>query len=92
MVKQTVQEGSASHHEHARAGIKAGEATVKQDGIHSGHGGASNGDSGVPVAVVDKTIKQLVIEHHGIKAKLELPRSRKEAHRGALATTAQARR
>ena len=60
---------------------------MKRGGIQSGHGGASNGDSGVPVAVVDKTIKQLVIEHHGIKAKLELPRSRKEAHRGALATT-----
>ena len=62
---------------------------MKWGGVHSG---ASNGDGGVPVAVVDKTIKQLVIEHHGIKAKLELLRSRKEAHRGALATTAQARR
>ena len=86
-VKQMVQEGSSSHHEHARAGIKTGEATVKRGGVHSGHGGASNGDGDVPVAVVDKTINQLVIEHHGIKAKLELPRSRKEAHRGALATT-----
>ena len=65
---------------------------MKRGGVHSGHGGASNGDSGVPVVVVDKTIKQLVIEHHGIKAKLELPRSKKEAHCGALATTAQARR
>ena len=72
MVKQTAQEGSASRHKHARVGIKAGEATLKQGGVHSGHGGASNGDGGVPVAVVDKTIKQLVIEHHGIKAKLEL--------------------
>ena len=65
---------------------------MKRFDVHSSHGGASNGDGGVLVAVVDKTIKQLVIEHHGIKAKLELPRSKKEAHRGALATTAQARR
>ena len=70
-VKQTAQEGLASHHEHARVGIKAREATVKRFDVHSGHGGASNGDGGVPVAVVDKTINQLVIEHHGIKAKLE---------------------
>ena len=61
MVKQTAQEGSASHHEHARAGIKAGEAMVKRFDVHSSHGGASNGDGGVPMVVVDKTIKQLVI-------------------------------
>ena len=71
-VKQMAQEGSASHHEHARAGIKAGDVTVKRGGVHSGHGGASNGDGGVLVAVVDKTIKQLVIEHHGNKAELEV--------------------
>ena len=39
---------------------------------HSGHGGASNGDDGAPMATVDKRSKQLVIEHHGNKAKLEV--------------------
>ena len=65
---------------------------MKRGGVHSSHGSASNGDGGVLVAMVDKTIKQLVIEHHEIKAKLDLPRSKKEAHRGALATMVQARR
>ena len=40
--------------------------------VHSNHGGASNDDGDVPVAVVDKMIKQQGIKHHGIKAKLEL--------------------
>ena len=39
---------------------------------HSGHGGASNGDDGAPVAAVDKKSNQPVIEHHGNKAELEL--------------------
>ena len=57
-VKQMVQEGLASHHEHARAGIKAGEATVKRGGVHSGHGGENNDDGGEPVTVMDKSTKQ----------------------------------
>ena len=87
MVKQTAQEGLASHHEHARAGIKVGEAMVKRGGVHSGHDGASNGDGGVPVAMVDKMIKQQGVKHHGNKVKLEQPYTRTEVHRGALATT-----
>ena len=59
---------------------------------HSGHGGASNDDDGALVARVDKTSNQQGIKHHGIKAKLEQHRARKEAHHGALATMAQARR
>ena len=53
-VKQMAQEGSASHHEHARAGIKVGEAMVKRGGVHSGHGGASIGDGSVLVTVWTK--------------------------------------
>ena len=39
---------------------------------HNGHGGASNGDDGAPVAGVDKRSNKLVIKHHGNKAELEL--------------------
>ena len=45
---------------------------MKRGGVHSGHGGASNGDDGAPVTVVDKRSNQPVIEHHGNKAKLEV--------------------
>ena len=39
---------------------------------HSGHGGASNGNDGAPVAAVDKRSNQPVTEHHRNKAKLEV--------------------
>ena len=57
-VKQRVQKGLASHHEHARAGIKARAATVKRGGVHSGHGGENNDDDGELVTVMDKLTKQ----------------------------------
>ena len=57
-VKQRVQKGLASHHEHARAGIKAGAATAKRGGVHSGHGGENNDDGDEPVTVMDKLTKQ----------------------------------
>ena len=41
---------------------------------------------GVPATAVVKRIKLPVIEHHGIKAKLEPRRARTKAHRGAPAT------
>ena len=71
-VKQTALEGSAAHPEldGAKSGV-GGSTKMLVDG-HNGHGGASNGDGGAPVAVVDKRSNQLVIEHHGNKAKLEL--------------------
>ena len=59
---------------------------------HSGHGGASNGDDGAPVAAVDKRSNQPVIEHHGIKAKLTVCSARAEAHRRALATAVRTQR
>jgi len=49
---------------------------------------SNNDDDDVPVAVVYKMIKQQGIKHHGIKAKLEQPSARIEAHRRALATMA----
>ena len=90
--KQRAWEGPVAHHEHVQARIKAGEATVKRGGVHSDHGGASNGDGGVPVAVVDKTSNQQDIKHHGITEKLKQCFPRSEAHRRVLATTALARR
>ena len=39
---------------------------------HSSHGGATIVGGDVPATTVVKRIKPLVIEHHGIKAKLEL--------------------
>ena len=57
-VKQRVQKGSASHHEHARAEIKAGAATVKRGGVHCGHGSKNNDDGGEPETVMDKLTKQ----------------------------------
>ena len=39
---------------------------------HSGHGGAMVVGGGVPATAVVKRMKLPVIEHHGIKAKLEL--------------------
>ena len=57
-IKQRVQKGLASHHEHARARIKAGAATVKRGGVHSGHDGENNDDGSEPVTVMDKLTKQ----------------------------------
>ena len=57
-VKQRVQKGLASHHEHARAGIKAGAATAKRGGVHIGHGGENNDDGGEPETMMDKLTKQ----------------------------------
>ena len=65
---------------------------MKRFDVHSNHGGASNDDGDVPVAVVDKMIKQQGIKHHGIKTKLEQHRARTVTHRGALATVTRAQR
>ena len=91
-IKLSAWKGSEAHPKHVRAGNKAGEATVKRFDVHSNHGRASNDDGDVPVAVVDKMIKQQGIKHHGIKANLEQHRARTDTHRGALATVTRARR
>ena len=57
-VKQRVQKGLASHHKHTRVGIKAGAATTKRGGVHSGHGGENNDDGGELETVMDKLTKQ----------------------------------
>ena len=71
-IKQSAWEGSAAHPERDGAKSEVGGSTEMLVDEHSGHGGASNGDDGAPMATVDKRSKQLVIEHHGNKAKLEL--------------------
>ena len=60
--------------------------------VHSNHGGASNDDGDVPVAMMDKMIKQQGIKHHGIKAKLNGYQARTDTHRGALAMVRRMRR
>ena len=57
-VKQRVQKGLASHHEHARAGIKAGAATAKRGSVHRGHDSENNDDGSEPVTVMGKSTKQ----------------------------------
>ena len=71
-VKQSAWEGSAAHPELNGAKSGTGEATEMRFDVHSNHGGASNYGGDVPVAVMDKMIKQQGIKHHGIKAKLEV--------------------
>ena len=71
-VKQKARDGSAAHHEHVGAKSETGEATVKRGGVHSGHSGENNDDGGAQATVMDKMSNQLVIEHHGNKAKLEV--------------------
>ena len=71
-IKQSAWEGSAAHPERDGAKSEVGGSTEMLVDGHSGHGGASNGDDGAPVAAVDKRSNQPVIEHHGNKAKLEV--------------------
>ena len=89
-LKPKAWEGSTAHPDHDRAKSKTGGVTETLVDVHSDPGGTDNDDGGEPVTVMDKMTKQQGIKHHGIKAKLEIPRSRKEAHRGALATTTRA--
>ena len=71
-VKQTTREEPGAHPEHVEGDGRAEGTTDRRVDGHSDHSGASNGDSGAPVAAVDKRSNQLVIEHHGNKAKLEV--------------------
>ena len=91
-VKQSAWEGSATHPELDGAKSGAREATETPVVGHSGHDGASNDDGDVPATAVDKMVNQLDTKHHGIVAKLKQGFTRSEAHRRALATTAQPRR
>ena len=71
-VKLSAWKGSVAHPERDGAKSEVRGSTEMQVDGHSGDGGASNGDGGAPVAVVDKRSNQPVIEHHGNKAKLKL--------------------
>ena len=70
--KQKAREGSAAHHEHVGARSETGEATVTRVDVDSGHGGANFGDGGAQATMMDKMSNQLVIEHLGNKAELEV--------------------
>jgi len=71
-VKQTTQEELGAHPEHVEDDERAGGTTERRVDGHSDHGGASNGDGGAPMAVMDEMTKQQGVKHHDIKAKLEL--------------------
>jgi len=71
-VKLSAWKGSVAHPERDGAKSEVGGSTKMLVDGHSGHGGASDGDGGAPVAAVDKRSNQPVIEHHGNKAKLEV--------------------
>ena len=57
-VKQTAQEDSGAHPDHAGAKNGAEVAAERWVDDHSSCGSASNVDGEVPVAVVDKLVKQ----------------------------------
>ena len=71
-VKLSAWKGLVAHPEHDGAKSEVEGSTKMLADSHSGHGGAIYGDGGTPVTAVDKRSNQLVIEHHGNKAKLEV--------------------
>ena len=85
-VKQTTQEEPGAHPEHVEGDGQAGGTTERRVDGHCDHGGASNGDGGAPVAVMDKMTKKQGIKNHGIKAELKASLERTRTDRSALAT------
>jgi len=70
-VKQSTWEEPGAHPKHVEGDGRAGGMMERRFNDHSDHGGVNHvGDSVLATAVV-KRIKQLVIEQHRIKAKLE---------------------
>ena len=85
-VKQTTREEPGAHPKHVEGVGRASGTTERRVDGHSDHGGANHVGDGVLATAVVKRIKQLVIEQHGIKAKLVTRRARTKTHRGAPAT------
>ena len=71
-VKQMAQEDSGAHPDHTGVDGRTGGSTERRVDVHSTYGGATTVGGDVPVTAVIKMIKQLVIEHHRIKAKLNV--------------------
>ena len=71
-VKQMAQEDSGAHPDHTGVDGRTGGSTERRVDVHSTYGGATTVDGDIPVTAAIKMIKQPVIEHHGIKAKLKV--------------------
>jgi len=61
-------------------------------GVHSTHGGASDGDGDFPVTVMNKRTNQPVTKQYSIKAKLKQGFARAAANQRATATVKRTRR
>ena len=90
--KQMAQKDSGAHPDHAGVDDRAGGPTERWVDVYRNHGGASHDDGDVLATAVDKMVNQLGMKRHGITKKLKQGFTRSEAHRRALATTAQPRR
>ena len=71
-VKQMAQEDSGAHPDHTGVDGRTGGSTERRVDVHITYNRATTVGGGVPVTAVIKMIKQLVIEHHRIKAKLKV--------------------
>ena len=71
-LKQMTREEPGAHPNHVEGDGRAGGTMERWFDGHSDHGGMNHVGDSVQATAMVKRIKQPVIEHHGIKAKLEL--------------------